>query len=80
MTKRAVKDGLQVDPRLVDFLEADALPGTGITPEVFWSGLSKLIREFGPKNRALLETRATMQSQIDAWHLEQRGKPHDHEA
>ncbi|MEO1313934.1 MAG: malate synthase G [Pseudomonadota bacterium] len=80
MTERAVKDGLQVDPRLVDFLEADALPGTGITPEVFWSGLSKLIHEFGPKNRALLETRATMQSQIDAWHLERRGKPHDHEA
>ena len=33
--------------------------------------------DLGPRNRALLERRDTLQAQIDAWHLEHRDRPLD---
>ena len=77
MATRIDKHGLQVDSRLAQFIETRALPGTGISAEDFWAGLSGLVHELGPKNRALLETRDAIQAQIDAWHVERRGQPHD---
>ena len=80
MTARSDKHGLQVDERLVDFIETRALPGTGISAEEFWAGLSGLVHDLGSKNRALLEQREEIQAQVDAWHIERRGQPHDPEA
>ena len=74
---RADRHGLQVDAALAAFIEGQALPGTGVAPETFWTGFSALVHELGPKNRALLETRAEMQRRIDAWHRTRRGQPHD---
>jgi malate synthase len=68
MTKRIEKHGLQVDKILVDFIEGNALEGTGVNPGVFWAGLSDLAHDLGPKNRALLAERVEMQGKIDAWH------------
>ena len=70
-------DGLKIAPELADFVENQALPGTGVSSQVFWSGLSRLVHELGPKNRELLAVRAQMQRQIDLWHIERRGQPHD---
>jgi malate synthase len=69
--------GLQVARSLEHFLAAEALPGTGISAEAFWEGYARLLAEFAPRNRALLARRNELQAQIDAWHLAQRGKPHD---
>ena len=80
MVKRVERQGLQVDAVLADFVEERALPGTGIAPETFWSGLSRLVHERGPMQRALLDRRDALQSQIDAWHIAHRDAPHDHEA
>ncbi|WP_298261584.1 malate synthase G [uncultured Litoreibacter sp.] len=77
---RVEKHGLQVDSRLADFVETQALQGTGVPADDFWKGFSDVVHELGPKNRALLETRETLQGQIDAWHLDRRGQPHDHAA
>ncbi len=80
MVRRVERQGLQVDAVLADFVEERALPGTGIAPETFWSGLSRLVHERGPMQRALLDRRDALQSQIDAWHIAHRDAPHDHEA
>ncbi|MFT5342520.1 MAG: malate synthase, partial [Paracoccaceae bacterium] len=69
MSERLGKSGLQVAPELVTFIETKALPGTGVSADTFWSGLSQIVHELGPKNRALLERRAELQGQIDAWHI-----------
>ena len=74
------KDGLRVSPVLADFIEAEALPGTGVAAREFWTALSTLAHEFGPRNKALLEKRETLQSQIDDWHIRHRNQPHDHAA
>jgi malate synthase len=71
---------LKVAEELASFIEQKALPGTGVAPETFWEGFSALVHDFGPQNRALLARREEIQAQIDDWHIERRGKPHDHEA
>ena len=77
MTDRVERDGLQVDRRLAEFLETQALPGTGVEVGAFWRAFSRLIHEFGPKNRALLEKRADLQRRISDWHLARAGQAHD---
>ena len=71
---------IQVAAELVDFIEGQALPGTGIANEAFWAGMSALVNGMGPENRALLDKRERMQAQIDAWHVANRDAPHDHDA
>ena len=44
------------------------MPGTGISAAAFWSGLADLVRDFGQRNRQLLEVRDALQSRIDAYH------------
>jgi len=51
---------LQVSAILHDFINTEALPGTGIGQMAFWSGFDKLIHEFSPRNGTLLETRQTL--------------------
>ncbi|NNL35493.1 MAG: malate synthase G [Silicimonas sp.] len=80
MTSFSEKNDLKIAAELADFVETDALPGTGIEPEVFWSALSSLAHDFGPRNKALLEKRDELQTQIDDWHIRHRNQPHDHEA
>ncbi|MEM6409814.1 MAG: malate synthase G, partial [Pseudomonadota bacterium] len=80
MTDRVTRSELQIDPIYCDFIEGGALDGTGIIAETFWAALSKLAHELGPKNRELLKKREVIQAKIDAWHLENRDKTHDHKA
>ncbi|MDO6731426.1 malate synthase G [Marinovum sp. 2_MG-2023] len=80
MTTRVDRAGLAVDKILADFIEAQALPGTGIDADSFWTGLSALAHDLGPKNRALLDKRADLQGQIDAWHKGRANQPHDAKA
>src|SRR5215217_7054152 len=69
--------GLSVAKVLHDFIEREALPGTGVEPDAFWNGLSTLVRELAPRNRGLLDLRDQLQSRIDAYHHENAGKPFD---
>ena len=80
MGTRIDRHGLQIDQTLFNFIEGQALPGTGVASDAFWTALSTLAHEFGPKNAALLKTREDLQTQIDEWHIRHRNQPHDHEA
>ncbi len=60
--------GMDVAAEFKDFVETSALPGTGISADAFWDGLSALVSEFGPRRNALLGKRDALQAQIDAWH------------
>jgi malate synthase len=68
---------LQVAPILHDFITREALPGSGVSPDAFWAGLGSLVKEFGPRNLALLETRDRIQARLDAFHEARAGKPLD---
>ncbi|WEX88676.1 malate synthase G [Sinorhizobium garamanticum] len=76
---RVEKYGLKIDAGLHDFLVDEAMPGTGVEAERFFSALSDLVHEFAPKNRALLAKRDDMQAQLDAWYRD-NGAPVDLDA
>ena len=65
--------GIEVAPVLLNFINSEALPGTGVEPGRFWSGLASLLRELAPLNAALLARRDALQAAIDAWHKARPG-------
>lgn len=77
MTERVQVGGLQVAKALYDFINNEAIPGTGIAADTFWAGAEAVINELAPKNRALLAKRDALQAQIDAWHQARAGQAHD---
>lgn len=74
MTDRIQLGRLQVSSLLHDFVNQQALPGTGIEPAVFWAGLEQIVHDLAPRNRELLAKRDDLQAKIDAWHLAQQGQ------
>ena len=77
MVERVSVHGLQVARELHDFVSQQALPGTGVEPEKFWSGFAALAAALMPQNRALLAHRDKLQAAIDAWHRENPERPID---
>ena len=74
---RVERAGLQVASVLAEFVDARALPGTGLDPAGFWSGVADIFARFAPENRALLAKRDDLQARIDDWHRVRRGQPID---
>jgi malate synthase len=68
---------LNVAQRLHDFIQTEALPGTGVTPAAFWLGFEKLVETFSPQIAAHLGIREDLQAKIDAYHVAHRSKPLD---
>ena len=77
MSNRTLVAGLSVAKELFNFIETQVLPGLRVTPDHFWTGLSEITHELGPKNRTLLAEREVMQAKIDQWHIDNRGREHD---
>ncbi|WP_312449759.1 malate synthase G [Stutzerimonas nitrititolerans] len=77
MTERVQVGGLQVAKVLYDFVNNEAIPGTGVDAAAFWAGADSVIHDLAPKNRALLAKRDDLQAQIDAWHQARAGQAHD---
>ena len=77
MTEHVQVGGLQVAKVLFDFVNNEAIPGTGLTADQFWSGADKVIHDLAPKNKALLAKRDDFQARIDTWHQTHAGQAHD---
>jgi malate synthase len=71
------KAGLKVAPALAAFIENQALPGTGVNLQAFWTGAARIFETFTPENRTLLKARDEIQAKIDAWYQACRGEPID---
>ncbi|NWE67230.1 malate synthase G [Pseudomonas gingeri] len=77
MTEHVQVGGLRVAKVLFDFVNNEAIPGTGLTADQFWAGADKVIHDLAPKNRALLAKRDDFQARIDAWHQSRASQAHD---
>jgi len=77
MTQMNPRGGLQVAANLDQFVETEALPGTGIDSVAFWSGFDALVHELAPKNHALLAERDRLQTELDNWHRANPGPVRD---
>ncbi len=80
MTERIQIGGLQVAKALHDFVENEALPGSGVDSAAFWTGAESVINDLAPRNRALLAERDEIQGKLDAWHAENPGTGYDRAA
>ena len=72
--------GLRIAQTLYAFVNDEAIPGTGLAPEAFWSGFGQVLRDLAPRNAALMQKRDALQAEIDRWHKSNRGKPFELEA
>ncbi|MED4236891.1 malate synthase G [Priestia megaterium] len=70
MTNYKQVGNLKVAPVLYQFINEEALPGSGLSTENFWSDFEALVTELTPLNKRLLEKRDQLQAQINAWHQE----------
>ncbi|MDC1239494.1 malate synthase G [Litorivicinus sp.] len=77
MIDRTSCGDLQVATELYKFINDEAIPGTGLDPQTFWSGVDTLIHELAPINCKLLAKRDSLQAKIDAYHTERKGEPHN---
>jgi malate synthase len=77
MTATVTVDHIKVDKSLYDFVNQEAMPGTGVQKPDFWSEFAALVRSFAPRNTALLRRRDELQAKIDAWHRDNPGAGFD---
>ncbi|MED5801910.1 malate synthase G [Gordonia sp. Z-3] len=73
MSDRTNVNGLQVATVLYDFINNEALPGTGVDQNSFWAGAASVIGDLAPRNRELLAVRDDLQAKIDQWHKDNDG-------
>lgn len=78
MSQSRVKRGaLQIAAELDEFVAQQVAPGTGVDVDAFWAGFEACLNELGPVNRELLAVRASLQKQVDEWHLARKGQQFD---
>lgn len=65
---------------LVPICHEATYPGSGVDAGHFWQSLQSIVAEFGPRNKALLQKRDALQTQIDDWHVAHADKQHDPQA
>ncbi|RXI98201.1 malate synthase G [Anaerobacillus alkaliphilus] len=63
---------LMVASVLAEFVNQQAIPGTGLSVDKFWSGFQTLIEELAPENERLLKKREELQHKLNEWHREHR--------
>jgi malate synthase len=77
MSARLSMHGLQVATELHRFIEDKVLPGTGVASTAFWTGFDAIVKEFAPRNLALLAERDRLQAELDTWHKTNPGPIRD---
>jgi malate synthase len=77
MTDMIQAGNIQVAAELYNFINEQALPGTGVDQDHFWASLDTLVNELGPRNAELLAKRDELQAKLDAWHKDHRDSEFD---
>src|SRR5262244_454473 len=75
MAKTVDKSELKINEELCLLVRDEIAPGTGVNPDRFWKSFAEIVRDLGPKNRALLEKRNGLQRQIDQHYVARKDQP-----
>ena len=68
------KNNLKVSSILLEFINNEVIPGTGIVADEFWNKFDQAIHELAPINKNLINKREQIQIKIDDWHKSKKGK------
>lgn len=69
---------IQVSEKIYDFFNEQVIPEAELEVEQFWTDFEKLVTDFTPRNKELLDKRQNLQDKIDEWH--KQNKPFDADA
>ena len=72
MTNRIQRGDLQVSEELDKLVSEKVCVNIDVEPEQFWSSFNEIVKEFTPRNKALLAEREELQTKIDNWHKENK--------
>ena len=72
MTNRIQKGDLQVSEELDKLITEKVCVNIDLEPDQFWDSFNAIVKEFTPRNKALLAEREELQSKIDNWHKENK--------
>jgi malate synthase len=68
---------LEIAKPIYELVQNEILPDTGVAIDHFWSELTRIVNELGPRNNELVTYRDELQAKIDAWHIQHRNQSHD---
>ena len=71
-------DQLAIDKALYEFVNREAMPGTGVAERALLERVCAAGANLAPRNAALLGRRDELQSKIDSWHRQYPGASFDH--
>jgi len=77
MSQSVQTGGLKVAQGLFNFINNEAIPGTGLSADQFWAAMDSIVHDLAPRNRELLAKRDHIQAQVDQWHLDRKGQAFD---
>jgi malate synthase len=72
MTNRIQRGDLQVSEELDKLLSEKVCKNIDVEPDQFWNSFNEIVKEFTPRNKALLAEREDLQTKIDNWHKENK--------
>ncbi len=72
MTNRIQRGDLQVSEELDKLISEKVCVNIDVEPEQFWNSFNEIVKEFTPRNEALLAEREALQTKIDNWHKENK--------
>ena len=72
MTNRIQRGDLQVSEELDKLISEKVCVNIDVEPEQFWNSFNEVVKEFTPRNKALLAEREELQTKIDNWHKENK--------
>ena len=73
MTK-ILRNNLEIESSLFNFINNEVIPGTGIKLDDFWNKFDQAVHYLEPINKSLIQKREDIQKKIDNWHKERRDK------
>ena len=72
MTNRIQRGDLQVSEVLDKLISEKVCVNIDVEPDHFWNSFNAIVKEFTPRNKALLAEREELQTKIDTWHKENK--------
>jgi malate synthase len=72
MTNRIQRGDLQVSEVLDKLITDKVCVNIDVEPDHFWESFNNIVKEFTPRNKALLAEREELQTKIDTWHKENK--------
>lgn len=76
---KITRGSIEIESALYNFINDVALSGIAKSKDDFWNSFERLIQEFAPRVEHLLRVRDDYQSQIDEWHITNRGDGHNNQ-